>query len=153
RRRRPAHALVRCSTTTPSCAPPRRCWGSPTTWVPPATRTACARRSTSDGSRAGLRSMGPCRDATGDVPFSAKAATGCDMKLLVVEDDAALVAALTRGLRGAGFGVDAAGDAEQACELMGVTEYDLVVLDLGLPGADGLTLLRSIRQRELAIPV
>jgi DNA-binding response OmpR family regulator len=75
------------------------------------------------------------------------------MKLLVVEDDAALVAALVRGLRGAGFGVDVAGDAEQARELMGVGEYDLVLLDLGLPGVDGLTLLRSLRERELTVPV
>jgi DNA-binding response OmpR family regulator len=75
------------------------------------------------------------------------------MKLLVVEDDAALVAALTRGLRGAGFGVDAAADAEHARELMSVGEYDLVLLDLGLPSVDGLTLLRSIRDRELSIPV
>jgi DNA-binding response OmpR family regulator len=75
------------------------------------------------------------------------------MKLLVVEDDAALVAALVRGLRGAGFGVDVAGDAEQARELMGLGEYDLVLLDLGLPGVDGLTLLRSLRERELTVPV
>ena len=67
------------------------------------------------------------------------------MKVLVVEDDAALVAALVRGLRGAGFGVDTAGDAAQAREMMAVSAYDLVVLDLGLPGIDGLTLLRSIR--------
>jgi DNA-binding response OmpR family regulator len=75
------------------------------------------------------------------------------MKLLVVEDDAALVAALVLGLRGAGFGVDVAGDAEQARELMGVGEYDLVLLDLGLPGVDGLTLLRSLRERELTVPL
>ena len=75
------------------------------------------------------------------------------MKVLVVEDDAALVAALVRGLRGAGFGVDTAGDAAQAREMMAVSAYDLVVLDLGLPGIDGLTLLRSIRGRGLSIPV
>jgi DNA-binding response OmpR family regulator len=87
------------------------------------------------------------------VPSSVTATTRPDMKLLVVEDDAALVAALTRGLRGAGFGVDAAIDAEQARELMSVGEYDLVLLDLGLPGIDGLALLRSIRDRALSIPV
>src|SRR4029077_8891076 len=97
------------------------------TWGEPATRTACERHSTSR--------------------------TAPEMKVLVVEDDAALVAALVRGLRGAGFGVDTAGDVTQARELMAVSAYDLVVLDLGLPGIDGLTLLRSIRERGLSIPV
>jgi DNA-binding response OmpR family regulator len=75
------------------------------------------------------------------------------MRLLLVEDDPALVKALERGLRGAGFAVDAAGSAERALELLGTDGYDLVVLDLGLPGADGLALLRLVRERGSTLPV
>jgi DNA-binding response OmpR family regulator len=75
------------------------------------------------------------------------------MRLLLVEDDAALVAALVRGFRGAGLGVDTARSAEEALEQLGLAEYDLLVLDLGLPGIDGLALLRYLRDRQLGVPV
>jgi DNA-binding response OmpR family regulator len=75
------------------------------------------------------------------------------MKLLLVEDDGALVAAVTRGLRGAGFAVDAVGTAADCLRLLGLGEYDVLVLDLGLPDADGLALLQRLRDRELATPV
>jgi DNA-binding response OmpR family regulator len=75
------------------------------------------------------------------------------MRILVVEDDVALIAALTRGLRDGGFAVDCAGSAEEAIERLGIDPYDAVILDLGLPGADGLTLLGVVRERGLALPV
>jgi DNA-binding response OmpR family regulator len=75
------------------------------------------------------------------------------MKLLLVEDDPALVAAVGRGLRGAGFAVDTAGSGSECLGLLGGAEYDVLVLDLGLPDVDGLTLLRRLRERELATPV
>ena len=75
------------------------------------------------------------------------------VRLLLVEDDAALVAAMTRGLRGAGFAVDTAASADECLRLVRLSEYDVLVLDLGLPDADGLTLLRLLRERELAAPV
>ena len=75
------------------------------------------------------------------------------MRLLVVEDDPALVAALARGLRSAGFAVDTAGSAAECLALLRLGEHDLLVLDLGLPDVDGLTLLRHIRERGLPIPV
>lgn len=70
-----------------------------------------------------------------------------------MEDDASLAASLERGLRAAGFAVDAAGHAERAWELLGQNEYDAMILDLGLPGIDGLSLLRAVRERQLSLPV
>ena len=75
------------------------------------------------------------------------------MRLLVVEDDAALAVALSRGLSAQGYAVDRAETAERAHELMRLNPYDLVALDLGLPGMDGLTFLRGLRGRGDAIPV
>jgi DNA-binding response OmpR family regulator len=75
------------------------------------------------------------------------------MRLLVVEDDAGLITALHDGLRTRGFAVDRATSAERALDLLGVNPYDLVTLDLGLPGMDGLTFLRRLRAKGNAIPV
>ena len=75
------------------------------------------------------------------------------MKLLLVEDDAALVSAVARGLRGAGYAVDTAGSAEECVGQLRINTYDVIVLDLGLPDVDGLTLLRRLRDQEIATPV
>src|SRR4029434_1695700 len=75
------------------------------------------------------------------------------MKLLLVEDDAALVTAVARGLRGAGFAVDTAGSAEERVGLLRRATYNVLLLDLGRPDVDGLTLLRRLREEQLATPV
>jgi two-component system OmpR family response regulator len=75
------------------------------------------------------------------------------MKVLLVEDDAALASAVARGLRGAGYAVDMAGNAQACVGLLQLGTYDVLVLDLGLPDVDGLALLRRLRQQELATPV
>lgn len=75
------------------------------------------------------------------------------MRILVVEDDAALITALERGLRDAGFAVDLAANAEDAIDLLAINPFDAMILDLGLPGADGLTLLGLLRERGLGLPV
>ncbi len=75
------------------------------------------------------------------------------MRLLLVEDDELLVASLKRALEQQGFAVDAALDGVDG-EFMGDEEpYDLVVLDLGLPGRPGLEVLRNWRQRGNKVPV
>jgi DNA-binding response OmpR family regulator len=64
------------------------------------------------------------------------------MRVLVAEDEMLLAKQLVDGLRRAGYAVDHAADGERA-DLLGHDErYDAVVLDLGLPKVDGLTLLR-----------
>ena len=75
------------------------------------------------------------------------------MRLLLVEDDLALSAALKADLCRAGFAVDTAVDGEQA-EFLGATEhYDVVILDLGLPKLPGLTVLRTWRAANIHVPV
>ncbi|WP_028996324.1 response regulator transcription factor [Azohydromonas australica] len=76
------------------------------------------------------------------------------MRLLIVEDDAQLGEALAAGLRQVGHTVDWFCDGMQADAALGATTYDALVLDLGLPGADGMEWLRRWRgQRNLALPV
>ena len=75
------------------------------------------------------------------------------MRVLVVEDEAQLSEQLAAALGQAGYAVDCAGDGERA-EFLGQTErYDAVVLDLGLPRIDGLTVLRRWREAGLSMPV
>ncbi|HQX80579.1 MAG TPA: response regulator transcription factor [Vicinamibacterales bacterium] len=75
------------------------------------------------------------------------------MRVLVVEDEPALAAQLGSALGGAGYAVDTAPDGARADFLMQTESYDAVVLDLGLPRVDGLTLLAQWRQAGLATPV
>jgi two-component system OmpR family response regulator len=75
------------------------------------------------------------------------------VRVLVVEDEAALAGSLKAALEGAGYAVDCAADGARA-EFLGATErYDVVVLDLGLPAMDGLTLLRQWRDSGVTTPV
>jgi two-component system, OmpR family, response regulator len=75
------------------------------------------------------------------------------MRVLVVEDEAALSRQLAEALGDAGYAVDCATDGERA-DFLGQTEqYDAVVLDLGLPKIDGLTVLRRWREAGLSVPV
>ena len=75
------------------------------------------------------------------------------MKVLVVEDQDRLAAQLADTLTAAGYAVDRAADGERADFLVSTEQYDAVVLDLGLPKIDGLTLLRSWREAGNAVPV
>lgn len=68
------------------------------------------------------------------------------MKLLVVEDYEPLRRSLTLGLTEAGFAVDATGDGREGLWFAKGGEYDVIVLDLMLPGMDGMSLLKDIRQ-------
>jgi two-component system, OmpR family, response regulator len=75
------------------------------------------------------------------------------VRILVVEDEAPLAQQLASVLGEAGYAVDCAADGERA-DFLGQTErYDAVVLDLGLPVVDGMTLLRRWREAGLATPV
>lgn len=75
------------------------------------------------------------------------------MRVLVVEDEAALARQLDEALTGAGYAVDRADDGGRADFLMRTESYDAVVLDLGLPRVDGLTLLARWREAGLLAPV
>lgn len=75
------------------------------------------------------------------------------MRVLVAEDEEKLAQSIASAIRDAGYAVDVARDGNEA-ELLGHTEqYDVVVLDLGLPGMDGLTILKRWRDASLFMPV
>lgn len=75
------------------------------------------------------------------------------MRCLVVEDEPDIRADLAQALRSAGFVVDEAGDGAAAWYQGDVEDYDAVVLDLGLPELDGLSVLRRWRSAGRAFPV
>jgi len=75
------------------------------------------------------------------------------MRLLVAEDDARMAEVLARGLREQGYAVDVAADGAQALYLAAVNEYDALVLDVGLPKADGLAVSRELRRKGRRVPI
>src|SRR6266853_1979583 len=75
------------------------------------------------------------------------------MRILVVEDEKRIADFLSRGLESGGYAVDVAGDGTAAIEMVHATEYDLIVLDRGLPAMDGITVLNKIRNRKTSPPV
>jgi two-component system OmpR family response regulator len=75
------------------------------------------------------------------------------MRLLIAEDDAKLSNALARGLRGEGYAVDVAATGDEALLQARVYDYDAVVLDVMLPGPDGVDVCRALREEGRWSPV
>lgn len=75
------------------------------------------------------------------------------MRLLLVEDDAMIGEAVLDALRAAHYAVDWVRDGDMADTTLAAQDYDLVLLDLGLPRRDGLDVLRRLRARKSAVPV
>ena len=75
------------------------------------------------------------------------------MRLLVVEDDAKIASFVRAGLEQAGFAVDLAEDGERGLALALSAPYDCAVVDVMLPGLDGLALIRALRARGVRTPV
>jgi DNA-binding response OmpR family regulator len=74
-------------------------------------------------------------------------------RLLVVEDNTDLAELLGKGLGKAGFSVDVVSTASDAEHVLATNHYVLVLLDLGLPDGDGLSVLRGLRTKEISTPV
>ena len=75
------------------------------------------------------------------------------MRVLLVEDDEMIGVSLKTGLRQDGLAVDWVRDADAADSAMVLAPYDMLLLDLGLPGRSGLELLRGMRRRHVDLPV
>jgi DNA-binding response OmpR family regulator len=75
------------------------------------------------------------------------------MKLLVVEDSAELRGSLVRSLMAAGYVVEEADNGEDAAHLGSTGEYDTIILDLGLPVIDGLTVMAGWREEGVSTPI
>lgn len=75
------------------------------------------------------------------------------MRLLVVEDEPVAASVVSKGLREHAYVVDVAADGPSALERALINEYDLVILDVMLPGMDGLEVCRRLRHRKIAVPI
>ena len=75
------------------------------------------------------------------------------MRILLVEDDTMLADSIREGLEKSSFSVDPLNAAEPALSALGLTHYDLAIIDIGLPGMSGLELVRQLRQRGIQVPV
>ena len=75
------------------------------------------------------------------------------MRILVVEDEAAIAAFITDGLAKAGYGVDLASESGEALHWVAIASYDLIILDVMLPGMDGLALCETLRGHGIVLPI
>jgi DNA-binding response OmpR family regulator len=75
------------------------------------------------------------------------------MRILVVEDEKKLAMFIRKALREAGFAVDVVHNGDEALELASNNPFDAIVLDVMLPGRDGMSILRLLRERRNAVPV
>ncbi|HSZ76839.1 MAG TPA: response regulator transcription factor [Chthoniobacterales bacterium] len=75
------------------------------------------------------------------------------MRILVVEDEQKIARFVQKGLREFGFAVDVIGRGDEALEIIFDNPFDAIVLDIMLPGRDGLSILRALRERSNPIPV
>jgi DNA-binding response OmpR family regulator len=75
------------------------------------------------------------------------------MRILVAEDERKIAQFVRKALEEQGFTVDATADGDEAYLLATTQSYDAIVLDIMLPGRDGLSILRQLRERKNAVPV
>ena len=75
------------------------------------------------------------------------------MRVLLIEDDELISHGILAGLRAHGFTVDGVATAALAAAALATVHYDIVILDLGLPDEDGMSLLQRLRSAGLSLPV
>lgn len=75
------------------------------------------------------------------------------MKVLIIEDEKKIAAFVRKGLEAAGFVVDVCHHGDDGFSLATTRPYNVLVLDIMLPGRDGLSILRNLRERKFALPV
>lgn len=75
------------------------------------------------------------------------------MRILLVEDEKKIASFIERGLKEEHYAVDVAGDAEKALFLAEVNIYDLMIVDIMLPGKDGLAVCRELRGKKIDVPI
>ncbi|CAL9545874.1 Transcriptional activator protein CopR [Streptomyces sp. enrichment culture] len=74
-------------------------------------------------------------------------------RILIVEDEERIASFVEKGLRAGGFTTTVVGDGDAAYEYALTGGFDLIVLDIGLPGRDGFTVLRELREARVTTPV
>lgn len=97
------------------------------------------------------------RRADLDAWLAARAANGRDPitrpRILVVDDDPAVLELLGKSLQLSDYEVDLCGDGPSGLERLSAADYDLLIVDLKMPGMDGLSVIREARRRNLELPV
>jgi two-component system, OmpR family, response regulator len=78
---------------------------------------------------------------------------GSNMKILLVEDEKKIASFIRKGLEAQGFVVDLSLRGDEGFIAATTRPYDVIILDIMLPGKDGLSILRSLRERKMAVPV
>ncbi|ANW20567.1 response regulator transcription factor [Streptomyces clavuligerus] len=74
-------------------------------------------------------------------------------RILIVEDEERIASFVEKGLRANGFTTTVVGDGDSAFDYAVTGGFDLIVLDIGLPGRDGFTVLRQLREARVSVPV
>ncbi|TDC68135.1 response regulator transcription factor [Streptomyces hainanensis] len=74
-------------------------------------------------------------------------------RILIAEDEERIASFVEKGLRANGFNTTVASDGDTALDYASTGAFDLVVLDIGLPGRDGFTVLRALRETRVTVPV
>ncbi len=75
------------------------------------------------------------------------------MRILLVEDEKQMASFIKRGLKEQAYAVDVAYDGEEGLFLAEINPYDLIILDLILPGKDGMSICRELRQKHVDVPI
>lgn len=75
------------------------------------------------------------------------------MKILIIEDDKDIISFVSNGLKEAGYVVDTALDGDDGYMKLSTIDYDAAVVDIMLPGMDGLTVIENIRSKNINIPI
>ena len=75
------------------------------------------------------------------------------MRVLIVEDDQQIASFVTKGLKQAGFAVDHVSDGEEGLQMAELNPYDILVIDIMLPGLDGFSVIESLRSKGNTIPI
>jgi two-component system copper resistance phosphate regulon response regulator CusR len=75
------------------------------------------------------------------------------MRILLVEDEPRVARFVAKGLREQSYAIDIAGDSESALYQAEINDYDLIILDVMLPGRDGFEVCRELRERNVKTPV
>src|SRR6185369_10260453 len=75
------------------------------------------------------------------------------MRILVAEDHPSLARSIADGLRDEGYAVDLTFDGNEALHLAGSNPYDMIILDIMLPGRDGFSIIQVLRRRDVQIPI
>ena len=86
-------------------------------------------------------------------PLSSPTIMNGAMRILVVEDDEKIASFVVKGLKQAGYAVDRSADGEHGLGLAQAVAYDAAVVDLMLPGLDGLSLIRQLRAKGIRVPM